>query len=176
MHPVVHDWVTESISRGRRDLMGLALRTVGLAVPEQSESAYWVMQQRLLPHANRCAQQHRSAEQWGRMEDSGTDDAFHGLGNLYADQGKLSEAEKMHERALEGREKALGHRAVQTYIPALNTLENLAALHAQLSRKSASKKLYLRALDGIQTIYGQRSKRYRRVSAALQALNNDEND
>ena len=36
MHPVVHDWCTESISRGQIDLMLLALMAVGFAVPEES--------------------------------------------------------------------------------------------------------------------------------------------
>jgi hypothetical protein len=33
------------------------------------------------------------------------------LGILYADQGKLNEAEKMYERALQGKEETLGLRA-----------------------------------------------------------------
>jgi hypothetical protein len=33
MHPVVHDWCIESISRGKLDLMRLALTTVGHAAP-----------------------------------------------------------------------------------------------------------------------------------------------
>lgn len=45
---------------------------------------------------------------------SGSNHAFHNLGLLYADQGKLAEAEKMYERALEGREKALGPEHTST--------------------------------------------------------------
>jgi hypothetical protein len=52
------------------------------------------------------------------------------LGNLYVDQGKLDEAEKKYHRALQGYEKALGLEQVITYIPALNTTENLALLLA----------------------------------------------
>ena len=37
MHPIVHDWCTESISRGKVDLTRLALMIVELAAPEQSE-------------------------------------------------------------------------------------------------------------------------------------------
>ena len=40
MHPVVHDCCTESISRGKFDLVRLALTIVGLAVPGQSEPEY----------------------------------------------------------------------------------------------------------------------------------------
>ena len=35
-------------------------------------------------------------------------DAFHNLGDLYADQGKLIEAEKMYQRALDGYERLRG--------------------------------------------------------------------
>src|SRR5205814_1058321 len=67
---------------------------------------YWVLQQRLLPHAERCS--------WWVEEICGTegsiDDAMpifgiHGLGRLYSDQGKLAEAEAMYQQAQEGDEK-----------------------------------------------------------------------
>jgi tetratricopeptide (TPR) repeat protein len=50
------------------------------------------------------------------------------LGILYADQGKLVEAEQMYERALRGYEKAIGADNITTYIPALNTLWGLGSL------------------------------------------------
>ena len=37
IHPVVYDWCVESISRGKHDLMMLALMVVGFAVPKPSE-------------------------------------------------------------------------------------------------------------------------------------------
>ncbi len=57
IHLVVHDWCIESISKDNLDLMMLALTIVGFATPSQSEPKYWVMQQRLLPHADRCMRQ-----------------------------------------------------------------------------------------------------------------------
>jgi tetratricopeptide (TPR) repeat protein len=50
------------------------------------------------------------------------------LGLLYADQGKLVEAEQMFQRALQGYEKAVGVDNVTTYPPALNTIKNLGSL------------------------------------------------
>jgi tetratricopeptide (TPR) repeat protein len=41
-------------------------------------------------------------------EHTSTLDTVNNLGNLYSDQGKLDEAEKMYQQALEGYEKALG--------------------------------------------------------------------
>ncbi len=108
IHPVVHDWCVESISRGKHYLIMLALTVVGFAVvPESSEPEYWVMQQRLLPHANRCVQQFSEVNGFTDVdEDQDSDYIFHNLGLLYAGQGKLVEAEKMYQRALDGKEKA----------------------------------------------------------------------
>ena len=43
------------------------------------------------------------------------------LGILYQNQGKLSEAEKMFQRALQGNEKALDVDNSMAYVRALNT-------------------------------------------------------
>ncbi|OCK81058.1 hypothetical protein K432DRAFT_296369, partial [Lepidopterella palustris CBS 459.81] len=50
------------------------------------------------------------------------------LGLLYADQGKLGEAEEMYMRALQGYEEAVGMENVDRYIPALNTVWGLGNL------------------------------------------------
>ncbi len=47
------------------------------------------------------------------------------LGNLYLDQGKLDEAEKIYERALQGNEKALGLEHTSTLL----TINNLGILY-----------------------------------------------
>jgi tetratricopeptide (TPR) repeat protein len=49
---------------------------------------------------------------------------LHGLGILYADQGRLSDAEAMYERALRGFEKALRPEHTST-LNAVNNLGNL---------------------------------------------------
>ena len=45
---------------------------------------------------------------WIRLRTKTLNSAYHSLGFLYADQGKLAEAEKMYKRALDGKEKAWG--------------------------------------------------------------------
>ncbi|KZL79498.1 kinesin light chain 1 [Colletotrichum incanum] len=40
----------------------------------------------------------------------------------------------MYERALQGYEKALGPNAIKSYIPALNTLQNLGSLFKKLEK------------------------------------------
>ncbi|KAL9633793.1 MAG: hypothetical protein Q9164_004485 [Protoblastenia rupestris] len=76
VHPVVHDWCIESISRGRLDLMTLALMIVGFATLTQSEPAYWATQQRLLPHADRCVQQLHTVGDMDMIQDEDSDSAF----------------------------------------------------------------------------------------------------
>ncbi len=66
------------------------------------------MQQRLLPHANRCVQQLSGVNVADVDEDKNSNVAFHNLGLLYADQGKMVEAEKMYQRALDGYERLRG--------------------------------------------------------------------
>jgi hypothetical protein len=50
------------------------------------------------------------------------------LGSLYWSQGKLAEAEQMHQRALKGYQNALGTDNITTYIPALNAMWGLGSL------------------------------------------------
>jgi tetratricopeptide (TPR) repeat protein len=57
-------------------------------------------------------------------------DTVNNLGLLYANQGKLDEAEKMYDQALRGYEAALGSVQVIIYGPALSTVNNLGNLYA----------------------------------------------
>ncbi len=150
IHPVVHDWCLESISRGKLELMILATRTVGFAAPGQTEPEYWLMQQRLLPHVNRCIQQLSTVNVPSATEDQDIDDAFHNLGDLYADQGKMAEAEKMYQRALEGYEKAWGPEHTST----LDTVNNLGILYKDQGKMAEAEKMYQRALQGREKVWG----------------------
>jgi len=56
MHPVVHRWVSH-IQDGveKRGFLRLAVMVVGWSVPSSTSTDYWVLQRRLLPHAERCS-------------------------------------------------------------------------------------------------------------------------
>ena len=108
IYSVVHDWCTESTSRGQEDNITLASTVIGSAVPSQEEKEYWLTQRRLLPHADRCIRFLRKRDIPGETRYFGSNDAFHNLGNLFKDQGKLAEAEKMSLRALTGYKKLRG--------------------------------------------------------------------
>jgi hypothetical protein len=121
-YPVVQDWCIY-LSRTDKSvnsiqLNELALVSVGYAVPSVSVRNYSELQQRLIPHANYVRHRDWSGGNiavWG---------AFHSLGNLYSEQGKLKEAEEMYGRALAGYEKALGldHSRTRRLAERLNAL------------------------------------------------------
>ena len=57
-------------------------------------------------------------------------------------------------RVLQGYEKALGQEQTNTYIPALNTMPNLAALLACAGNTSEAKVHYLRCQEGLNPVFG----------------------
>ncbi|KAL3436907.1 nucleoside phosphorylase domain-containing protein [Aspergillus tetrazonus] len=126
LHPVLQDWCYYIAASNNltTQLQELALISVGYTVPSQDTRDYARLEQRLLPHANNLIQ--RNIGLWldilaeDRLNIFG---AFHGLGILYSHQGKLKEAEEMYQRALAGREKALGYeKALANNLPSPTTL------------------------------------------------------
>ena len=128
MHPVVHRWASHiQDGTANRSVLRLAVMVVGSSVPSSTSKDYWVVQRRLLPHAERCSWW--IGEIYGgrrSFDDITTIDAMHMLGTLYADQGRLTEAESMYQRALEGYEKALGRDHTST--PSAWSLGKLMAI------------------------------------------------
>ena len=143
IYPVVHDWCAETISSGQGDLKLAALMIVGTAAPDHSEAEYWLLQQRLLPHVDRCVQQMDDLEALHRLESAEAVDALHNLGILYADQGKHAEAEKMYRRALDGYKKAWGPDHIFT----LNTINILGNLYADQGKHTEAEKIYRQVLN-----------------------------
>ncbi|KAJ6125876.1 hypothetical protein N7471_010369 [Penicillium samsonianum] len=148
MHPVVQDWCLHIASANKNvnsmKLTELALISVGYTVPSASDRHYSELQRRLVPHANYVRHQDLSGDNialWG---------AFHGLGDLYSDQGKLKEAEEMYQRALAGYEKALGPDHTST----LDTVNNLGALYFQQDKLKEAEEMYQRALVGYEKALG----------------------
>ena len=150
IHRVVHDWCTGSFSRDKLELTRLTLMIVGRAVPEKLEPEHLTMQQRLLPHADRCVEQYYRVEMYDRIDDQDSCDAFNNLGNLYADQSKLVEAEKMYQRALKGYEKAWGPEHTSTR----DMFHNLANLYVDQGKPAAAEEMYVLALKGYEKAWG----------------------
>ena len=164
-HPVVHKWAFHVQDQEQRmDLARTAVLVVGFAVPHNSTKEYWTTQRRLLPHAQSCSQwildgkTDPSAKGRGSSHRAGTDkkcrrevlDAIACLGLLYSDQGKLDEAEKMYQRALQGYEKALGPEHTWT----LDTVNNLGLLYSNQGKLDEAEKMYQQALQGKEKALG----------------------
>ena len=123
IHGCVHSWVVNVLNQEwDSDLAKLALKFIGSHVPGNESAKWWLTQRRLLQHAVRCSH----AVLNGMVTDDGMGRELHGLGTLYADQGKPDEAEKMYQRALQGYEKAWGPDHTST----LDTVNNLGLLYA----------------------------------------------
>jgi tetratricopeptide (TPR) repeat protein len=92
-------------------------------------------------------------------------DAVHLLGNLYSNQGRLGEAEQMYERALRGKEEALGLNHTST----LDTVNNLGLLYKNQGKLGEAEQMYERALRGYEALSSVRVQQY------LPALNTLQN-
>jgi tetratricopeptide (TPR) repeat protein len=103
-----------------KSLAYLALICVASEVPGKNEKHWWLSQRRLLQHATWQA----SFIVDTKVDVDGLGACFFNLGYLYSDQGKLTEAEAMYLRALEGYEKALGPDHIST----LDIVHNLGNL------------------------------------------------
>ncbi|OAG06114.1 HET-domain-containing protein, partial [Paraphaeosphaeria sporulosa] len=104
VHSCVHSWIIYVLNSEWDDgLTRLALTCVASEVPSTDVDQWWLLQQRLLQHAARL--EHCITD--GNVGVGGTEWALHKLGLLYANQGKLAEAEAMYSRALQGKEEAL---------------------------------------------------------------------
>jgi tetratricopeptide (TPR) repeat protein len=147
MHACVHAWTIHVLNQEWDfELAGLALGCVGNHLQSDNARKPWVTQQRLLQHAGRC---------WGfvvngSLNSNGRDSIIHSLSILYADLGRLDEAENMHQWALQGKEKALGPEHTST----LDTVNNLGNLYVKLGRLDEAEKMYQRALQGYKEALG----------------------
>ena len=147
IHSCVHSWTIHVVNREwDAGLASLALECVAGHVPDESDQYFWVTQRRLLQHAGRCWEYVMD----GRLDDSGKDLIFHNLGNMFSVHGRLDEAEKMYQRALQGYEKAWGPEHTST----LDTVNNLGLLYADLGRLDEAEKMYQRALQGYEKAWG----------------------
>jgi tetratricopeptide (TPR) repeat protein len=150
MHSCVHSWTKHVVNDGWNSTMArIALSCIGLHVPYDDRPQYWVIQQRLVHHANWC-HDFLSTVLVGQDDNDLMHDAVHHLGKLYSDQGKLNKAVEMLQWALEGREKALGPNHTST----LDTVNNLGILYSDQGKLDKAEEMYQRALEGREKALG----------------------
>ncbi|KAK2052402.1 TPR-like protein, partial [Colletotrichum caudatum] len=146
VHGCVHAWMVHVLNKGVDEEMAwTAIRCVASHVPSNKQQEYWMVQRRLLQHADRCIT--RTPTDAAEEEDAWM---FHYLGNLYKSQGRLKEAEAMYQRALEGKEKAWGPDHTST----LDTVNNLGNLYKSQGRLKEAEAMYQRALEGKEKAWG----------------------
>ncbi|CAJ2505652.1 Uu.00g130460.m01.CDS01 [Anthostomella pinea] len=147
IHSCVHQWIVHILNHETdNDLARLAITHVASHVPGSKSEKWWLIQRRLLQHASRSS--------FAVLKKSITMDelevAYHNLGLLYSDQGKLNEAEEMYQRALQGKEKLLGPNHIST----LDTVNNLGNLYSDQDRLKEAEEMYQRALKGYKKALG----------------------
>jgi hypothetical protein len=104
VHSCVHSWTVFVLNKEWDESFArLALRCVASKVPMRDDTDSWMLQRRLLQHTVRQEQ----AILEHKMDIEGMEWALHSLGMLYADQGKLAEAEKIFIRASKARRRHL---------------------------------------------------------------------
>ncbi|KAH7377458.1 heterokaryon incompatibility protein-domain-containing protein [Cadophora sp. MPI-SDFR-AT-0126] len=146
VHSCVHSWIVFVLNKEwDKSLARLALTCVASQVPSTNEKDWWLLQRRLLQHVTR--QNVFIADD--KLDIDGLDWAFHNLGDLFTNQGKLAEAEKMYVRALEG-EEALGPDHIST----LSTVNSLGILYKDQGKLGEAEAMYLRALEGCEKALG----------------------
>lgn len=148
MHSVVQNWCLHVASLEENihplQLSKMALIAVGYATHEVSDSNYYVLQQRLIPHARHVCRGDWlicDVEIWG---------ALHSLGDLYFELGSLKEAEEMYQRALSGREKTFGPE----YPATLSIVNNIGNLFRAQGKLELAEQMYQRALLGRERALG----------------------
>jgi len=153
MHSVLHHWCLHAFEKDNAIMSWLAVVVVASAVPSKTMPDYSLLQRRLLPHCDRVFSllQQSIQEAFNDKADiPSVSAACHRLGDLYSDQGKMTEAEDMYLRALTGSKKAWGPAHTST----LDTVGNLGNLYSKQGRMKEAEDMYLRALTGFEQAWG----------------------
>ncbi|GLA38505.1 hypothetical protein AnigIFM63309_005802 [Aspergillus niger] len=175
VHPVVHDWchyelLGELDQPTRMQLRMTALAAIGHAVPSVAEKQHWVLQQRVLPHANRmlaCLSKSPSIPQEPALIQ-----ALHNLGLLYKSQRKPNEAKQMYQLALTRLETSAGLN--YPLASRLQIINNLANLYRNQKEFHQAESLYQRALAGFEETHGPRSESILAILGNLGNLYSDQ--
>ena len=164
LHTCEHDWTLEYLNKELdQKRRRIAIRCIAANVSEDSEAEYWIRNRRVLPHARRFEQNRiKAAIDWSIIAPGD----LHMLANLYRQNDMSAEAEKMYQRALDGKEKAWGPDHTST----LSTVNNLGNLYADQGKLVEAEEMYRRALDGYINARGSNHPSTRLIARNLSLL------
>ena len=152
VHACVHSWMLAVLNMEQdNNLARTALRCVASHMPKRESSNWFLIQRRLLNHANRCSKYQKS--HIGNDFDFVL--AFNYIATLYREQGKWVEAEEMYLKALggeAGKQKSLV--VLASDLSMLETLENLGGLYQIQGKLVLAELIYMLALRGFEHTLG----------------------
>lgn len=136
--------LTDACLNAEKDILmvRLAFICVGSSVPAVDVPEYWTIQRRILSHVRQCSTNLCDGINFGSQNDDKILNAMNSLGNLYAAQANMNEAEKMYLRALTGYEKALG----PDHTSSLDIVKNIGTLYKRQGKMNDVEKMHLRDL------------------------------
>jgi tetratricopeptide (TPR) repeat protein len=106
---------------------------------------------------------------WG-LEHTSTLSTVNNLGALYADLGRLDEAEKMCQRALDGYAEVVSPDNLMTNVLALNNMWALASLRESRGRVEDARHWYSQALRGHEMTFGPDHDKCESLRSSLASL------
>ncbi|KAK9850852.1 hypothetical protein MYU51_011447 [Penicillium brevicompactum] len=166
VHACVHSWMTHVLSHDvDKNMAWTAIECVAAHMPSHEKPQFWLIQRRLVAHADRCLDLLR---QIGILDQSGG--LLNSLGSLYTDQGRSQEAEALYKEALESEEKASGREAKST----LDIVNNLGLLYANGGQQKDAEAMFQRALEGYEKVLGREDISTLSVSNKLASLYTDQ--
>ncbi|KAH6627252.1 hypothetical protein B0J18DRAFT_366270 [Chaetomium sp. MPI-SDFR-AT-0129] len=146
VHACVHSWMIHVLNDANERVLAVpAMECISLHERGEEIREYWVIERRLLPHADRCRQLLDEVD-----DDESIPWISTALGKLYMDQARYKEAEAMYKRALEVFEKARGLDDTWT----LNLVNELASTYLYQGRYNEAADMYERALRGREKVLG----------------------
>jgi tetratricopeptide (TPR) repeat protein len=142
IHACVHAWTIHVLNPELDTAsLNLSIRCIGSSVPDRDTSDGWIAYRRLVNHAVRCAEYAESVS-------VSLIYALSDIARLLNDMGQLSQAERMCDQALRGKEKVLGRDHTST----LDTVNELGLLYISQGKLDQAERMYDRALRGYEKV------------------------
>ena len=145
VHPCLQDWLIESLNTPPTSLLFVtSLTCVADSAEEEHSPQYWSTSRRLLDHIEQL-ESPRFRYLWRfHSLDEKVLNAVHKIASVLLDWNRHEKAEQMYQRALAGKEKALGPDHTST----LSTVKNLGTSYHIQGKLKAAEQMYQRALVG----------------------------